>query len=799
MFYKKSQHRHKNGYRNGYHMNGTAANGAPLEPEYSEPEAPLRPNPEKFLPIPRLKFGTAAAIVFLISVVCFAVSYDGDLVFDDSEAIIGNKDLLPETPISNIFFNDFWGKKLDSKTSHKSYRPLTVLTFRLSYYVGGGLEPIYFHIPNIILHGIVSVLILRTFSILFGSYTVDVDSGETQFMAARSSVLCALLFAVHPIHTESVSGVVGRADLLCAVLFISSFLLYVKACASDLHKKDDRLTIFRPTSFSMQYMLASMLLCGLSVFCKEQGLTVIGICSAYDIIVVCGVDILELVGLRRRPRRHAVSNTNGNGNAKSEESSIPPWVLSAIKRHIFLIVTGMMVLLFRWRIMGSTPPTFQVFDNPHSFANGTVIRGLNYNYLYSINAWLLLNPWWLCFDWSMGCIPVIENFYDGRILAVVTVWTILGTLLWTCLKGPITQDQRTLTMALALIIVPFLPASNLFFRVGFVIAERILYLSSIGFCMLVVLGVRHICVTFPKYSKYMLLGTLLLLSVYTVRCIQRSSQWRNEMELFSSGPQVCPGNAKVHYNIGKLHADNGNTEYAITKYRQAITLNPEYDQAMNNLGNILKDKDELFEAEQLLERAVSIRKEFAAAWMNLGIVKASLKKHEEAEKCYVTAITHRRKYPDCYYNLGNLYLEVKQYDRAVEAWTNATNLKPTHSQAWINMAVVYDNIERFEESIAVTMKALRHLPEEPQLYFNLGNVYGKKAKFEESEKYFQRAIKLSPNNAKFVANMAVLYHRWEKYDKAEAAYLKALSINPAEPNVQQNLAMLHRKMNKKTS
>jgi hypothetical protein len=56
-------------------------------------------------------------------------------------------------------------------------------------------------------------------------------------------------------------------------------------------------------------------------------------------------------------------------------------------------------------------------------------------------------------------------------------------------------------MALALIIIPFLPASNLFFRVGFVIAERILYLSSIGLCILVVLGVRHICVTFPKYSK----------------------------------------------------------------------------------------------------------------------------------------------------------------------------------------------------------------------------------------------------------------------------------------------------------
>ena len=56
-------------------------------------------------------------------------------------------------------------------------------------------------------------------------------------------------------------------------------------------------------------------------------------------------------------------------------------------------------------------------------------------------------------------------------------------------------------MALALIVVLFLPASNLFFRVGFVIAERNLYLPSVGFCMLLVLGVRRICAKFPLYAK----------------------------------------------------------------------------------------------------------------------------------------------------------------------------------------------------------------------------------------------------------------------------------------------------------
>lgn len=120
-------------------------------------------------------------------------------------------------------------------------------------------------------------------------------------------------------------------------------------------------------------------------------------------------------------------------------------------------------------------------------------------------------------------------------------------------------------------------------------------------------------------------------------------------------------------------------------------LHPTYVHAMNNLGNILKERNELIKAEELLSKAVSIqyvfetktllallqrcycsisgvnrkcvfslhvlilgRADFAAAWMNLGIVQNSLRKFEEAEKSYRNAIRFRKKYPDCYYNLGRL-------------------------------------------------------------------------------------------------------------------------------------------------
>ena len=82
------------------------------------------------VPTPKLTFSVAASVVFVLSVLCFCVSYDGDFLFDDVRAVTENKDVLPETPLSEVFRNDYWGQRMTSSTSHKSYRPITVLTFR---------------------------------------------------------------------------------------------------------------------------------------------------------------------------------------------------------------------------------------------------------------------------------------------------------------------------------------------------------------------------------------------------------------------------------------------------------------------------------------------------------------------------------------------------------------------------------------------------------------------------------------------------------------------------------------------
>lgn len=123
-------------------------------------------------------------------------------------------------------------------------------------------------------------------------------------------------------------------------------------------------------------------------------------------------------------------------------------------------------------------------------------------------------------------------------------------------------------MGLAMLIIPFLPASNIFFNVGFVLAERTLYIPSAGYCLLIVIGLQKLC---NRVSvQYILLAYLVLISLFFARSWMRSEEWKTETSLFRSALHVCPLNAKVHYNIAKNAADSGNTTLALYEYKEAL-------------------------------------------------------------------------------------------------------------------------------------------------------------------------------------------------------------------------------------
>ena len=99
-----------------------------------------------------------------------------------------------------------------------------------------------------------------------------------------------------------------------------------------------------------------------------------------------------------------------------------------LMRFVILFFVALLLLIFRLKIMGFSKPNFKPHDNPASFMDLQILRVLNYNYIYFLNIWLLICPEWLCFDWSMGCIPLI-NDYDLRIVNITIFWLVFGSML----------------------------------------------------------------------------------------------------------------------------------------------------------------------------------------------------------------------------------------------------------------------------------------------------------------------------------------------------------------------------------
>ena len=140
---------------------------------------------------PTLRLHAVGLLCALVAIAAYYNSLQCGLAFDDDSAIRKNKDLRPELRSWwDLLRHDFWGATLTHPESHKSYRPLTVATFRLNYMLHE-LQPLGYHLVNVLLHSAVCYLYVLLCGVVFSE--------------VWPALIAGLLFAVHPIHTEAVS------------------------------------------------------------------------------------------------------------------------------------------------------------------------------------------------------------------------------------------------------------------------------------------------------------------------------------------------------------------------------------------------------------------------------------------------------------------------------------------------------------------------------------------------------------------------------------------------------------------
>jgi hypothetical protein len=139
----------------------------------------------------QLKLRQISILCAVAGIAVYLGTLDCGFCYDDKSAILENRDVTGESSSWQLLWNDFWGHPIHLNTSHKSYRPLCVATFRLNYLLHE-LEPMGYHLVNVLLHGAVCYLYVQLCGVVFSG-------------AVWPALIAGLLFAVHPIHTEAVS------------------------------------------------------------------------------------------------------------------------------------------------------------------------------------------------------------------------------------------------------------------------------------------------------------------------------------------------------------------------------------------------------------------------------------------------------------------------------------------------------------------------------------------------------------------------------------------------------------------
>ena len=469
----------------------------------------------------------------------------------------------------------------------------------------------------------------------------------------------------------------------------------------------------------------------LAMLCKEQGITVVAVCVVLEICVRHQLSLSDLVAsvLNHRTGGHGNGGHGGCGGQ---------WLRYAFQRICILTFSCIGLLLLRLRLMGATLPVFTKFDNPAA-ASEAPTKQYTLGYLVSLNTWLLLAPCDLLCDWTMNTVPLVNSFLDVRNMATLALVIGLGWLVKFAAASKNLKTVSVISMGLAMTIFPFIPASNLFFPVGFVVAERILYMPSMGFCLLVAFGWKRLSRWRRKSSRVLCgrqwphVGLGLLLSLFALKTMVRNMDWQTELSIFTSGLKITQSNAKLLNNVG--HALESKAKYprALQYFLKAIQVQPDDIGGHINVGRVYNHMKRFKEAEEAYLKAKSLlpksrpgesyQARVAPNHLNVFLNLATLiaqngSRLEEADLLYRQAISMRSDYTQAYINRGDILLRLNRTEEAKEVYEKALGFENDNPDLLYNMGVVLLGQGKHSEAMAYLDKALEYDPDHYQALLN---------------------------------------------------------------------------------
>ena len=541
----------------------------------------------------------ASVLVVLVAAAAYAATLGYDLVWDDTLLIQQSWRLHHWRELPSLLTSHFWSEVGEAS---QYYRPLITLTFFLDMQIWG-LHSLGFHLTNVLAHAAATVAVLAVARRALG--------GEL------AAVICALVFALHPLHTESVSFVAGRTDVIATLFFLLALLAY------DRGRDRER---WSPSAWSLVAYLLALL-------AKEVAITLPVVLMVWDRLV--------------------------RGDLRGRAAA---W--RAVPRYAaYGAVTGLYVGLRLFALGG--------LDGSGDAWGPLLTRALTTLRIVASYAWITLVPYPTSPYYAIApeTVPPGSTWW----LATAGLVAVLGATAWAIRRAPAAGFGALwfwITLAPS-------SAVNLLPLPSVIMAERFLYLPTVGFALILGWGAARLLgpVAWGRATQIRpvpSVGLAAVLLAYAVLTLWRNEDWRDEYRLYSRMVETSPDAAMPHINLAFAQLPRGEIGPANQHLRAAVRLAPGSPKAHAGLGlteTILGDR------EAGLRHGLEAR---ALAPGNADVLAS----------------------------LGALYLHRGEPARALPELTESLRIKPNQVHAALNRALALAWLDQSEAAEAQLERAL---------------------------------------------------------------------------------------------
>ncbi len=541
-------------------------------------------------------------LVPLIAILVYIPSFNADFTLDDVLIVEENTYVRSLDKIPDIWTSHYWAGKVDA-TDKGLYRPLTLTSYNLQYALSGK-NAAAFHLVNILLHALLCIVLMWCVTLLFSDQ--------------RLAILSGLLFAIHPIHTEAVAGIVGRAEIMTALFILLAMISYHQWV------KDNKL---KWLGFLLLSSFAAMT-------SKEHGFlipAIIGLQETYYFF---------------SQKKYAVKDKK-------------KWIA-------FGTVSLLAVLLwiFRSTITGPTASHEMWASVSTGDRMATALRTtVEYIGMHIV-------PIHLSADYWVHEVPIVGFGNLGVLLSTVVIVALLIGTWGLKLRWPV------VSWGVLFFFLMLLPVSNFLFAAGFLKAERILYIPSIGLIIAMAFLLLKLFESKKGRIPAMVLALLMIL-FFVGKTFLRAGDWKNNYTLSIATLKTSPNSPRFNNMMGlELKAKKQGKE-ALVYFEKAVKSNPNHVPALVNLGLAYRNLGQYEEAAAILEKALELNPNTLATYVNLMSVYRSLNNNKKNLSVAKKALAKYPQSAPIIWNAANAYHLMGDMSTANELRARARNIDPT--------------------------------------------------------------------------------------------------------------------------